>query len=639
MKYKFLFYLIFFMINEVYSQVQVYVSPLPLGNDITGNGTLAKPFLTLQKAKEYVRTINSSMTQNIEVNIFPGEYLLNTTLLFDNLDSGTNGKRIIYKAYDSNNKPVISGGERVTGWVLDDPVKNIWKVNIGNKYARQLYVNGVKMTRSRSETTRDIIETKTGYLSTCYDFSTWNNIKDMEVVSMIRWRAQKIPVESVCNSQLVVNPLFWKYLVHSDGNTDFKTAPAYWLENHYKLIDKENEWYIDRITQTLYYKPVNAINSVSQLNNLDVIIPKLEKMIDGNNVSNLNFDGIIFKYSTWKKPSEVNNYMATSNNGYWPSQADANVEIGDPNFYNHYMKSSPIIGAMTFIEAKNLKIVNNEFRHIGGTAVVFGENSTNNNICNNTFNDISASAIRVGEILGDTGDSNPQFSQSKVDNISGNSISNNFIDNIANEYFGSVGIFIPYAKNTTIKNNTISHFPYTGISIGWGWNVNHNLGVNIISNNKIDCSSQILPDGGAIYTLSSQGTVNSKSQITNNYITNQKFYRGAIYLDQASCNIEIKNNVIDIFDNQSIVSSIDCVQEGVRSIEYWYVSSNNLLKDNYYNSRYLSPPNPSLPNQGCIVGPCVGNVVENNIPFNGFGNHNQNNIVINSGQIINYNCN
>jgi len=580
------------------------------------------------------------MTQDIEVNILPGEYVQNTVVTFNNLDSGTNGKRIIYKAYEPGNKPIFNGGERVTGWTLDNATKNIWKVSIGDKYARQLYVNGIKAIRARSESDSQFVETKTGYFSVCHDFSTWNNIKDIEAVSMIRWRKQNIPVESVCGKQLTIHPEFWKFLAHSGGsNPDFSTAPVNWIENHYNLIDKEQEWYIDRVAKILYYKPANTITTASQLNNLEVIIPKLEQMVIGNNVLNVTFNGIIFEYSTWKKPSEVNSQMATSNNGYWPSQGDENVEIGDPVFYSHYLKSSPIIGALSFTNAQNIKIVNCTFQHIGATAIVFGESTSNNTICNSIFKDISASAIRIGEVLRDENDSNPQFTQNRVDAINNNSILNNYIDNVANEYSSSVGIFIPYAKNTTIKNNTITGFPYTGISIGWGWNINHNVGVNIVSNNKIDCSGQILPDGGAIYTLSSQGNATSKSQITNNYILNQKFYRGAIYLDQASCYTEIKNNVIDIKDNETINSGADCVVQGVRSIEYWYTSSYNLLKDNYYNSRYLAPPDASSPNQGCVAPPCVGNVVTNNIPFSGFGNHNQNSIVLNAGQIPNYNCN
>lgn len=637
MRSPYLFYFVFLLTINCYAQVRIYMSPL--GNDLTGNGSLGNPFQSLQKTKDFVRTINTSMTQDIEVNILPGAYVQNNTVQFNNLDSGTNGKRIIYKAYDSGDKPVFSGGEKVTGWTPEDPEKNIWKVSIGDKFARQLYINGVKAIRAKSETDSQFIETKTGYFSICHDFSGWNNVKDIEAVSMIRWRAQKIPVESVCGKQLKIDSLYWRFLAHSDGNPEFSKAPVRWIENHYNLIDKEQEWYIDRVAKVLYYKPANTITTANQLNNLEVVIPKLENMITGTNVSNITFDGIIFEYSTWNKPSEVNSQMVTSNNGYWPSQGDENIEVGDPIFYNHYLKSSPIIGSMSFTNAQNIKIINSTFQHIGATAIVFGENTSNNIICNNTFKDISASAIRIGEVLRDENDSNPQFTQSRVDAINNNSILNNYIDNVANEYFSSVGIFIPYAKNTTIKNNTITGFPYTGISIGWGWNVNHNVGVNIVSNNKIDCSGQILPDGGAIYTLSSQGIATSKSQITNNYILNQKFYRGAIYLDQASCYTEIKNNIIDIKDNETINPGADCVIHGVRSIEYWYTSSYNLLKDNYYNSRYLAPPDPSSPNEGCIAPPCVGNVVTNNIPFSGFGNHNQNNIVLNAGQIPNYNCN
>jgi len=68
-------------------QATYYVSPT--GNDITGNGSIGKPWQTIQKARDVVRTINSNMTGDIIVYLRAGTYILSSTINFTPSDNGT----------------------------------------------------------------------------------------------------------------------------------------------------------------------------------------------------------------------------------------------------------------------------------------------------------------------------------------------------------------------------------------------------------------------------------------------------------------------------------------------------------------------------------------------------------------------
>ena len=87
----------------------VYVSTT--GNDDTGDGSQGKPFATIEKAKEHVRTLDKD-SGDIVVKIAGGLYELEDTIVFDENDSGNENCTIYYEAVDGE-EPVSSW--RVTG--------------------------------------------------------------------------------------------------------------------------------------------------------------------------------------------------------------------------------------------------------------------------------------------------------------------------------------------------------------------------------------------------------------------------------------------------------------------------------------------------------------------------------------------
>ncbi|MEK8107729.1 hypothetical protein NKG94_26820 [Micromonospora sp. M12] len=117
-------------------QATYYVAPD--GNDANA-GTLQSPFKTVERARDVVRTINSTMTGDINVYLRGGTYPVTSTVEFGASDSGNNGFRVAYAAYPGET-PVLDGGVQVTGWSQHSG--NIWKAPLdrANKL-RALYVN------------------------------------------------------------------------------------------------------------------------------------------------------------------------------------------------------------------------------------------------------------------------------------------------------------------------------------------------------------------------------------------------------------------------------------------------------------------------------------------------------------------
>src|SRR5581483_12205550 len=96
----------------------------PNGDD-SNPGTLAQPVRTLAKARDLVRPRIASMAADLAVYLRAGTYPINSTVTFSNADSGQNGHYVKYLAYPGE-RPVITGGQPITGWKLSDPANNVY---------------------------------------------------------------------------------------------------------------------------------------------------------------------------------------------------------------------------------------------------------------------------------------------------------------------------------------------------------------------------------------------------------------------------------------------------------------------------------------------------------------------------------
>ncbi|MBI2843255.1 MAG: hypothetical protein HYX78_07620 [Armatimonadetes bacterium] len=76
------------------------------------------PFATPAQARDAVRALRQTQMNSkepVKIVVRGGKYFLAEPLLLDKRDSGSEGFPIIWTAY-SGEKPVLSGGKKITGW-------------------------------------------------------------------------------------------------------------------------------------------------------------------------------------------------------------------------------------------------------------------------------------------------------------------------------------------------------------------------------------------------------------------------------------------------------------------------------------------------------------------------------------------
>lgn len=628
---RFISFILFFCSTFLLSQQQFYVSV----NGSNSNDGLShqNAFATVDRAKTAVSAFmrqHPSGRDDIIVNISPGTYTHSRPLTFTQRDGGSGNRTIIYRKNPfQNGRVIISGGKQIVNWEIHDGSRNIWKAEIGKDYARQIFVRGKqrqnvsKAVRARSNYPFNMKEYRNGYKvrTKGIDFRNWKHIRDLEVVSNLYWVSTRIPVmDNYKAKRLLIEPEFWNH-IHIQWNV--YQAPFSWLENSLELLDSPNEWYIDRLSRsesnTLYFHFGD-----SNPENLEIILPVTDKLISAKNLTNVAFENIDFEFTTWNGPST---YIPKrhSNNGFRAGLNDRYTEYSYKT--GNYKDIAQIPGALSFDNCSRINIRNCSVSHIGSTAIEFINNSSHNLIENCEITDVSGSGISFHNWKSSDKVFNKGISQLKSNPVgTGNKILNNKIHDVANDYMSSSGICIGFVQNTLISRNEIHDFPNSGIAFSAyiydnirddGSVVDANrllfFGTNEVSNNKIDCAEQLLPDGGGIYTIGYHGNkINSsaaeRTKIHDNIILNQKFYQGGIYLDKFSANIDVYNNVVDIQDHRQTQIMYG---NPVYSIVCRYASRNISIYNNLCNSRYLPIPD-------CLDGQCENLVISANSYFYGY---------------------
>lgn len=517
---------------------ELHVSPS--GND-SNPGSINRPLRTLMAARNAVARINSSMSNDTVVYLHGGRYELTRTVSFEPRDSGRADHKVIYCAAPGE-KPVLTGGTRITEWQLHDPDKNMYRAQVSTNLFRQLYIDGLPAIRAR--TPNRISETDLSPYWSCVvpekpkmviNKEHWkatayvpkNKLNEVEIVMICHWYHQRVRIGEVDASdseKVVVRPLnlkgkFNKPIRFYQNNRGLKNP--FYFENALAFLDTAYEWYHDSEDGVLYLVLPQGVTP----DKLSIEIPVIETLLSlegtvDNPIRNIEFHGITFTASNWADPSI-----------YGVNMTQAAQVVGG-------QQPAAMVCAK---HTRNIAFRNNIFRMGGGQGISLSD-ADRTDIEGNSFSYISANGIVIDKNSG----RNPPADKQSVDVA----IWNNYANNCGSHYSNGMFLFTENVKGLVVEHNLIHDMPYSGMQIGQQPESMRYVGAadNIIRFNHIHHCNLIHGDGGGIYTL---GGIQEGTVIASNYlhdITQPKWdhYRvSQIYLDNYSSKITVRDNVVN----------------------------------------------------------------------------------------------
>ncbi len=551
---------------------QIYVSPT--GND-ANPGTQARPVRTLEHARDLARVLKRKQSgRDVRIWLAGGTYRLSQPLVLTAEDSGAGGSHVVYAALPGQ-WPILSGGVQVKGWKRIDASRNLWSAPAPEqvKSARQMYIDGVRASRTRGRLPVRLTATETGYTASGDAMAQWRNPADLEFVYMGgngvwsepsvglgSWTEPRCPVASISGAAITMQQPCWdnstrRAMLPSGARTANLVGPKSvgkqptYVENAYELLGTPGQFYLDRKSRTIYYVP----RAGEDLSRADVELPWLEKLVDGRGtaaapVHDIVFSGIQFSYAAWLGASGPDGfseiqagYQVTGPEGY-AKQGLCSLVPGGMCPYGAWTKEP---GNVALSYAHDVRFARDAFVHLGGAGLDLGDGAQHCVVEGSVFTDVSGNGLQLGGVDAPLAPYAEQTSDNRIDN--------NLFENIGAEFRGGIGIVVGYAQRTSIDHNQLDHTPYATISIGWGgWPdkiqqagqanySNH----NVIADNLIHNFMQVLSDGGGIYTQGRTGkTLEDGERVAGNVIYSQYGSGHGIYTDNGSSMITVDGNAM-----------------------------------------------------------------------------------------------
>lgn len=506
----------------------------PGGND-ANPGTEAKPFATLERARDAVRQLKAAgpLRERVTVHLRGGVYRAGKTIEFTPEDSGTENAPITYTA-SGRERPVISGGRPITGWRKADG--NLWQATVpevkeGRWYFHQLFVNGERRTRARTPNqgylyTEGIlapfnrakwsdpnIMAKRGFVFRDGDIRRWPNFNDALIVIYHSWTTSIHFITELDPAERTVRlaPIStWPIGYWWEWNT------RYHVENIFEALDEPGEWYLDRRTGVLSYWPMPGEN----MKQAEVIAPVVQQTLVAFKgapagkkfVEHLRFVGLSFQHT------------------------DCFIAPNMPTDQQGATERKPLIAAEGL---RHTVFENCEIAHAGENGLWLDSGCTDNVIRHCHIHDLGGSAVFVGpKVWRDT----PEL------RVERNVVDNCFIHDGSHLFRGSQGVWIGRSSYNQVTHNEISDFHHLGVSVGHSWgyapsSAHHNL---VAFNHVHHICNGYFSDGGGIYTLGiSPGTVILNNVVHDVLPTPLMPVGGTgIYLDEGSSGIVVASNIV-----------------------------------------------------------------------------------------------
>ena len=519
----------------------LHVSP---SGDDSNPGSKEKPFATIARARDAVRgKIAAGLSGDVTVLIRGGSYRLAEPLAFGDSDGGGDKHTVTYAAYPGE-KPVLSGGRRITGW--KDRGDGTWSAKVqagkdGKWRFNELFVAGKRRRPARHPNDGYLrvvkpIDPRRSFQFNAGDIPPVKDATQLTLVLLHDWSVSRTPVASVDRA---TRTLTTKYIVGGPADFwrigGFEPHPRYFVTGAQELLDDPGEWWLDREAEgpergrragRVLYRPIAG----EKLEGFSAVAPLARQLIvvSGGDapariVRNLRFVGLTFEHCAWSHAGvryaggQACFHFSAKENAGWSWQA--------------------MTPAVEVTNARDVRFEACSFRHLGGAGVWLGRGCRDSSIVGCTVTDVAGNGVMLGE-------ASPKPVPAGV--AGANTVRDCVIQRCGVVYCGAVGLWVGLSGDNVIAQNEVRHHPYTGISVGWRWNPTPTpCAGNEVKENHIHHVMQILSDGGGIYTLGRQpGT-----KLTGNWIHDVPLNAGraesnGMFLDEGSTDLLIENNLI-----------------------------------------------------------------------------------------------
>lgn len=282
------------------------------GGDDANPGTLERPFATLDRARVAVREINVQPGGDILVEVAPGDYFFRETFILSPEDSGTPGRRVIYRGGGEPGSARLIGVCRITQW---EPVRgNVFRAvtEPGHEF-NTLYENGFRARKARFPNFQ---------FDERFPVSGARYLKAEEGTdTRLTWREGDLRGIEPASLTDRANLIFWPggyaawhkitkrigrvdaarraiFIPGNKGDMAMGKQARFYIEGARSLLDEPGEFYLDPSENALYYWP-----RFGNPNEQEIIAPTLKRIVslEGRSsevpVRNLVIEGFTLAFS------------------------------------------------------------------------------------------------------------------------------------------------------------------------------------------------------------------------------------------------------------------------------------------------------------------------------------------------------
>ena len=511
------------------------------------DGPLATPARARDVVRDLKRQQGGALKQPVTVQFRGGLFLLQEPVAFTAQDSGDAQNTVTYAAY-AGEKPILSGGRRITGWkqaMVDG--RQLWVAEIpavreGNWYFRQLWVNGERRGRSRHPNQGyfsvaalpDVaakLEWTKGQTSFQFkegDLKAWPTVKNAEVRVMNRWAESHLPVAGVDEAAKLVK--FTKKSVFK-----LEVGDLWYIENALEILEQPGEWFLDQASGKLYYLPKPG----EDMARADVIAPALAQVIRfegqpeaGQFIEHLAFRGLTFSHTEWYFPAGFD--QGKDKAEIWPPP---NPQVG-----GFGQAAVGVPGAVRGNGVRHCAFDDCSFTALGTYGLELARGCQQNRISYCEFGDLGAGGIKLGETA---------IRHNAAEQSHHNEVADCHIHDGAKIWHSAIGVWNGQSSDNRLVHSEIDNFYYTAISIGWTWGYGEALATNCLVEwnhihhigQKADGDGPILSDMGGIYTLGRHTGTIVRNNLWHDF--NGLRYGGwGIYFDEGTSGLLAENNLV-----------------------------------------------------------------------------------------------